>query len=102
MTRVLDHGRLRGPGPRPRHAYGRYLYGDFCAGELRSFTARPDAPATDDRALEVQIPSLSSFGQDNAGHIYATSLEGPVYRLVAEKPVGGVKRLPPAADQRCR
>jgi glucose/arabinose dehydrogenase len=61
--------------------YGRYLYGDYCAGELHSFTARPDQSATDDRALGVQVPSLSSFGQDNAGHIYATSLEGPVYRL---------------------
>jgi glucose/arabinose dehydrogenase len=64
--------------------YGRYLYGDFCAGALRSFTARPDRRATDDRGLGVQIPSLSSFGEDDAGHIYATSLEGPVYRLVGE------------------
>jgi glucose/arabinose dehydrogenase len=62
--------------------YGRYLYGDYCAGELHSFTARPDHKATDDRALGVQVPSLSSFGTDDAGHIYATSLEGPVYRLV--------------------
>ncbi len=66
--------------------YGRYLYGDFCEGELHSFPARPDEPATDDRALGVKVPSLSSFGEDNAGHVYATSLEGPVYRLVAEKP----------------
>jgi hypothetical protein len=61
--------------------YGRYLYGDFCAGQLHSFTARPDREATDDRPLGLQVPSLSSFGEDNAGHIYATSLEGPVYRL---------------------
>jgi glucose/arabinose dehydrogenase len=62
--------------------YGRYLYGDYCAGDLHSFTARPDHKATDDRPLGVQVPSLSSFGVDDAGHIYATSLEGPVYRLV--------------------
>jgi glucose/arabinose dehydrogenase len=62
--------------------YGRYLYGDFCAGQLHSFTARPDREATDDRPLGLQVPSLSSFGEDNAGHIYATSLEGPVYRLI--------------------
>jgi glucose/arabinose dehydrogenase len=61
--------------------YGRYLYGDLCAGELHSFTARPGHRATDDRALGVKVPSLSSFGEDNAGHIYAISLEGPVYRL---------------------
>lgn len=32
--------------------YGRYLYGDFCAGQLRSFTAAPGRRATDDRALD--------------------------------------------------
>ncbi len=66
--------------------YGRYLYGDYCAGELRSFTARPGGRATDDRALGVRVPSLSSFGEDDEGHIYAASLEGPVYRLVADHP----------------
>jgi hypothetical protein len=61
---------------------GRYLYGDFCAGDLRSFPAVPGRRAKDDGALGLNIPSLSSFGEDNAGHIYATSLDGPVYRLV--------------------
>jgi glucose/arabinose dehydrogenase len=62
--------------------YGRYVYGDFCSGVLHSFTAKPGQPASDDRSLGLQVPSLSSFGEDNAGHIYAASLEGPVYRLV--------------------
>jgi hypothetical protein len=61
--------------------YGRYLYGDFCAGELRSFPADPGHEAADDRPLGITVPSLSSFGEDDAGHIYATSLDGPVYRL---------------------
>ena len=61
--------------------YGRYLYGDYCAGDLRSFPSRPGRRASDDRALGVQVPSLSSFGEDGAGHVYATSLDGPVYRL---------------------
>jgi glucose/arabinose dehydrogenase len=62
--------------------YGRYLYGDFCEGELRSFTARPGREATDDRPLGPLVPTLSSFGEDASGHVYVTSLEGPVYRLV--------------------
>jgi glucose/arabinose dehydrogenase len=66
--------------------YGRYLYGDYCSGALRSFTARPGRRATDDRPLGPRVPSLSSFGEDDAGHIYATSLEGPVYRLTADGP----------------
>jgi glucose/arabinose dehydrogenase len=63
--------------------FGRYLYGDYCAGELHSFTADPSRQATDDRALGLQVPLLSSFGEDVAGHLYAVSLDGPVYRLVA-------------------
>jgi glucose/arabinose dehydrogenase len=64
--------------------YGRYLYGDYCVGDLRSFPAVPSRRATDDRALGLNVPSLSSFGEDGAGHIYATSLDGPVYRLVPD------------------
>jgi glucose/arabinose dehydrogenase len=64
-----------------RSLYGRYLYGDFCVGQLRSFPARPGRQATDDRPLGVEVPQLSSFGEDNRGRIYATSLDGPVYRL---------------------
>jgi glucose/arabinose dehydrogenase len=62
---------------------GRYLYGDYCQGQLRSFTADPGAKATDDRELGVEVPSLSSFGEDRDGHVYALSGSGPVYRLVA-------------------
>jgi glucose/arabinose dehydrogenase len=67
--------------------YGRYLYADFCQGQLRSFTAEDAArgQATDDRALGLQVPSISSFGEDQRGRIYAVSLDGPVFRLVPEK-----------------
>ena len=61
--------------------YGRYLYGDFCEGELRSFTAAPERQASDDRALGLEVPQLSSFGEDDRGRVYAVSLDGPVYRL---------------------
>ena len=64
--------------------YGRYLYGDFCEGALRSFTAAPGRPAADDRELGLDVAGLSSFGEDVDGHVYATSLEGPVYRLDAD------------------
>ena len=57
---------------------GRYLYADFCAGDLRTF--EPPA-ARDDRPLGLNVQSLSSFGEDSAGHVYVVSLEGHVYRL---------------------
>jgi glucose/arabinose dehydrogenase len=61
--------------------YGRYVYGDFCTGKLRSFRFA-GGEARDDRPLGLRVKGLSSFGQDNAGHVYATSLLGPVYRFV--------------------
>jgi glucose/arabinose dehydrogenase len=61
--------------------YGRYVYGDFCKGQLRSVKLS-QAKATGDRALGVRtVNSLSSFGEDARGRVYAASLEGPVYRL---------------------
>ena len=61
--------------------YGRYLYGDLCLGELRSFTPRPGRPAGDDVALGPLVERLSSFGEGADGTVYAVSLSGPVYRL---------------------
>jgi glucose/arabinose dehydrogenase len=61
---------------------GRYLYGDYCAGRLRSFRIQ-NGNATDDRALGLRVASLSSFGEDARGRVYATSLDGPVYRFRA-------------------
>jgi glucose/arabinose dehydrogenase len=61
---------------------GRYLYGDFCGGQLRSFRMS-GGRAVDDRSLGLSVPNLSSFGEDARGRIYVTSLNGPVYRLVS-------------------
>jgi glucose/arabinose dehydrogenase len=60
---------------------GRYLYGDFCEGELRSFRFA-GGEARDDSSTGLQVPSLSSFAEDGRGRIYATSLDGPVFRVV--------------------
>jgi glucose/arabinose dehydrogenase len=67
--------------PELKSLYGRYLYGDYCEGELRSFTAEPGKRARDDTLLDLQVPGLSSFGEDVDGNVYATSIEGRVYRL---------------------
>jgi glucose/arabinose dehydrogenase len=59
---------------------GRYVYGDYCESTLRSLV--PATPqAKDDRSLGLEVESLVSFGEDADGHIYAVSLDGPVYRL---------------------
>ncbi|MDP8943574.1 MAG: PQQ-dependent sugar dehydrogenase, partial [Actinomycetota bacterium] len=59
---------------------GRYVYGDFCTGELRSAVLRPGR-ATGDAPLGREVPRLSSFGEDARGRVYAASLAGDVYRL---------------------
>lgn len=66
--------------PRLSSLKGRYVYGDFCVGKLLSARLSPSG-ATARRALGLSVPSLSSFGEDNAGRVYAISLDGPVYRL---------------------
>jgi hypothetical protein len=73
-------GFVVGPRSRLRTLRDRYLYGDYCNGELRSFIARTNG-ARGDRPLGITVPSLSSFGLGPGGKLYATSLEGPVYRL---------------------
>jgi len=64
-----------------RSLYGRYIYGDYCAGMLRSFAPTAGGPR-DDRPVGLpQVPLLDSFGEDLQGRIYVVSQEGPVYRL---------------------
>jgi glucose/arabinose dehydrogenase len=62
--------------------YGRYLYGDYCTGRVRSFRIA-HGKATGDRGTGLTVSSLSSFGVDGRGRVYATSLNGAVYRLAA-------------------
>jgi len=64
-----------------RSLYRRYVYADLCEGELRSLVPHLKR-ASGDRKLGLDVASPSSFGEDARGHLYVTSLEGPVYRLV--------------------
>lgn len=60
--------------------YGRYVYGDFCHAEINSVRLSP-GHARDDHSTGLSVSAMSSFGQDTAGHVYALSLSGQVYRL---------------------
>jgi glucose/arabinose dehydrogenase len=60
--------------------YGRYVYADLCAGELRSFVPRLSG-ARKDRRLGRSVPSPTSFGEGVKGRIYVASQEGGVWRL---------------------
>jgi hypothetical protein len=62
---------------------GRYLYGDQCQPTLRS-VALPDSG---DRAEDLPVAALSSFGEDSCGRIYVASMgSDAVYRLQDGQP----------------
>jgi glucose/arabinose dehydrogenase len=69
---------------RLRSLFHRYVYGDFCAGKIRSLIPRPGG-ARKDRGTGLRVRDLSSFGETADGTLYATSLAGPVYRFVRRR-----------------
>jgi len=62
---------------------GRYVYADYCEGQLRALTPHLGR-ATDDHKLGLAVSSPTSFGEDTARHLYITTQDGPVYRLIAK------------------
>ncbi len=65
--------------------FGRYVYGDFCKGELRS-ARLSGGKASGDQAIPglKTISGLASFGEDAAGRIYVVAQgDGTVYRFAA-------------------
>jgi hypothetical protein len=64
--------------------YGRYVYSDYCTGEIRSLVL-PGAgggPAGDDRSEGLSVDFPTSFGEDSCGRLYIASSDGRVYRLI--------------------
>ena len=68
--------------------YGRYIYSDFCVGEIRSLSlpATVGAPASGDRSEGLIVTEPTSFGEDSCGRLYIASKQGTVYRLVGASP----------------
>jgi glucose/arabinose dehydrogenase len=63
-----------------KSAVGRYFFGDYCNGRIWSFKVGSGrkSPA---RLEPFNVENLSSFGEDARGELYATSLNGTVYKL---------------------
>ena len=86
---VFQYGRDRGYSITGGHVYrgkarpaerGRYVVGDYGSGIVWSFRV-VGGKAQGVRIERFRIPSLTSFGEDAAGELYATSHEGVVYRI---------------------
>ena len=60
---------------------GRYIYGDYCSGNIGSFKLA-GGKATGLRRERFRLRGLSSFGEDAAGELYAVSQDSDtLYRL---------------------
>ena len=70
---------------------GRYLYGDYCSGGLRSLQLPSSAngQASDDCTLGLKVENPVSFGEDAASRLYVVAQDGAVSRLVGPAPSGG-------------
>jgi glucose/arabinose dehydrogenase len=67
-------------GAARRAERGRYIFGDYCSGRVWSLRVS-GGKATGVRVEPFSIPSLTSFGENAAGELFATSHEGVVYRV---------------------
>lgn len=68
--------------------YGRYLYTDYCVGEIRSLVPPTTASgvASGDRSEGLAVTHPVSFGEDSCGRLYVVSQAGTVYRFVGATP----------------
>ena len=69
--------------------YGRYVFGDFCSGEIWAL----EDGSTRMIDLGISLVGLVTFGEGPGGELYAGSLDG-LYRLVDDAlPPGGLVEL---------
>jgi glucose/arabinose dehydrogenase len=59
---------------------GRYVFGDYCSGVVWSLRVVA-GEARDVRVEPFRIDGLTSFGENTAGELFATSQDGTIYRV---------------------
>lgn len=67
-------------GPAAPSLVGAYLYGDYCSGRLWALTGEDGKWRVND--LADSDHRVSSFGEDEAGHVYVVDHAGAVLRVV--------------------
>jgi mono/diheme cytochrome c family protein len=71
--------------PRLSTLRGRYLYADYCLGEVIVLSVK-DRHLAAKRSLRVYEPGVTSFGTDARRRVYLVTAAGPVYRIDPRKP----------------
>jgi hypothetical protein len=59
--------------------YGRYVYGDYCSGEI--WGAARDGDVWTEELLPIQADALTTFGEDIEGELYVGTQAGNLYRI---------------------
>ncbi|MDF1662625.1 MAG: PQQ-dependent sugar dehydrogenase [Planctomycetota bacterium] len=86
---VLDYGRSIGNsvtggyvyrGPSLSSLVGSYLYGDYASGRIFALVNTSQGVLSNTEVANVA--NLSSFGEDQAGELYAVSLNGSIFKFV--------------------
>lgn len=72
--------------PRVPSLLGRYVFGDFCRGFIR--TADLCAPGGGVRDSGLRVPQVTAIGPDAAGRMHLVSFGGSVWRLESAGPRG--------------
>ena len=64
---------------------GGYVFGDECSGRLFAIPASAAGATSPVKAVRVgtTAPGLAGFGEDEAGELYAASLDGTISQVVA-------------------
>jgi len=60
---------------------GAYVFSDWCDGRLR-YIRQENGQASGETELGVTVPSISAFGEDHDGELYAISLGGTVFKIL--------------------
>jgi hypothetical protein len=75
-------------GERSPHLRGQYFFTDVCQSSIRALSG-PPGNLSHRIVLPVgEVSSISTFGEDVDGELYAASLSGRIYRLASVLPPG--------------
>jgi hypothetical protein len=69
---------------------GHYLFGHYLTGEITDLGVQAAGSPVD---TGVSVPSISGFGEDGAGQLYVSSLNGGVYKLVEAEGTLGAQTI---------
>jgi glucose/arabinose dehydrogenase len=71
-------------GPKIAGLSGRYVYADFCSGKMWTLSPSGGAPRdVSSVPKDAGVGSITSFGEDGSGMLYACSREGTLYRFAS-------------------